>query len=1158
MTHSSSNELTDQLLDEQSRCWARGELILVEALIARQPEVTGDLKAVLTLIYQEVVLRQRRGESPGLDEYLHRFPHLGDALRAQFEGHLLAAALRAPTASGPTVASPIPAGPTVAEVLEQLRQSALLEPAQVDELSRVVRTKALTQQQLGRELLQRDWLTPYQVNQLLQGRARNLLLGPYLLLQRLGHGGMGEVFKARHRRLGRVVALKVIRKERLADADAVRRFQREVRAAASLSHPQIVHAFDADCVGDRYFLVMEFVDGTDLSRLIDERGPLNIAEACEYVRQAALGLQHAFETGLVHRDIKPSNLLLSKSGEPSGTAEKIDPARLAGPTVKILDLGLARLLSGSGEQSSETLTDTGVVMGTPDYIAPEQIRDCHGADIRADLYSLGCTFYHLLSGRPPFAGGSIGHKLLRQQTEEPEPLGLVREEVPPEVIAVVCKLMAKQPEDRFQTPGELAAVLTKLLRNRRVLNPDALANLDGDTAVLHPARSRRPARRWPLLVAGGTVLVAVAVVLVLVFGRGGRRTSTKPEPPEVGPLERLRYEDIAEENRLPWQPKELVQVLADHRGRHWAGVLSAAFSPDGEVVASASDDGKVRLWNPRTLREIAVLRHKQTVYALAFSADGTTLWTSADVVIEWDVATRNERRRFPNVYADCFTADGRYALWARDAATRLNDVRSGAILKETKGLPYGRLGTAFSPDSRLAVWAGGDNSLVLLDVQTGAEKRRFRGHTGIVLAAAFSPDGKSLVSGGLDGKVCLWNVATAEKRAEWIYGQTVDAVVFAHHGQHVLAAGMGAPIMWNVNGGAEGRPFAMDAPGGTVVACMAFSPDDTRILAGDNFGRVRLWDTKSRQELGPLGGPPAAMLKVSLSADGRRCVGGGVHFLRLWDVPSGAEIHTFPTKGAYVSAVGLSPNGRHLWSNDQYSQLRLWDAETGDELPVPGARTITGNSFAFSQDSTRVLVGGGRLENRDGQQIAVDCCLRLLDAGSGAESQPPLLGHRSPISSVVLSPEGNRALSGGNAGIDSKDCTVRLWDLQQQKQLAVFEGHTSTVTGVAFLSDGRRAVSGSYDQTVRLWDLDNAGKQPLVLLREGGHVQALATAPRQKWIAAGLDTGRVVFWDEAGKQIGEWQLPGSINGLSFTEDGKYIATANNNGTVYVLRTPPRR
>jgi serine/threonine-protein kinase len=340
---------------------------------------------------------------------------------------------------------------SVADFVDALRQNRILEATRLHEISRRVNPQQRDPRPLAKELIDRGWLTPYQANQVLQGHGRELLLGSYLILERLGEGGMGMVFKARHLHMDRIVALKVIREEHVADPEAVRRFHQEIRAAAKLHHPNIVMAFDADQVGNTHFFVMEYVDGIDLAKLVKEQGPLPVRNACEYIRQAALGLQHAFERNMVHRDIKPANLLVTR-------------ASLAGrepPMVKILDMGLARL---RGPNINAThLTQAGKLVGTPDYIAPEQARNSSKIDIRADLYSLGCTFYAILAGRVPFPGGTGVEKVIRHQMADATPVEKLRKEVPPAVGAVVRKLMAKRPADRYQTPAEVANVLSLLL-----------------------------------------------------------------------------------------------------------------------------------------------------------------------------------------------------------------------------------------------------------------------------------------------------------------------------------------------------------------------------------------------------------------------------------------------------------------------------------------------------------------------------------------------------------------------------------------------------------------------------------------------------------------------------------------------------------------------
>jgi serine/threonine protein kinase len=263
----------------------------------------------------------------------------------------------------------------------------------------------------------------------------------YHILRPIGAGGMGQVYLAEHRVMERQVALKVIRRALTDEPAAVARFQQEVKAAARLTHPNIVTAFDAEHVEDLHFLVMEYVDGTDLSRLVGERGPLSPEEACDYIRQAASGLHHAHERGMVHRDIKPHNLMLTKDG-----------------VIKVLDFGLARLALGA--KSGSSLTGPGAVMGTPDFMAPEQAMNSKTVDRRADLYSLGCTLYFLLSGRPPFEGESAMEKLFAHIEKPAKPLTELRGDLTPGLNDLVERMMAKSPERRPATAAEVVEALT--------------------------------------------------------------------------------------------------------------------------------------------------------------------------------------------------------------------------------------------------------------------------------------------------------------------------------------------------------------------------------------------------------------------------------------------------------------------------------------------------------------------------------------------------------------------------------------------------------------------------------------------------------------------------------------------------------------------------
>jgi serine/threonine protein kinase len=297
--------------------------------------------------------------------------------------------------------------------------------------------------------------------------SQTVVVPGYDVLEEIGRGGMGVVYRACQTSLGRVVALKVIQAEHRRSAELHARFHREVRIAAGLSHPNLVTVYDGGVALSAPFYVMEYLEGIDLDRLVKQFGPLPIGRACDSVCQAASGLQHLHERGLVHRDVKPANLLAAVF--PHGTLPAAEArSELARPgaatyhrvVVKILDMGLARWqLMTEADGITDWNAGGSPLLGTVDYMAPEQALDCRRADIRADVYSLGCTFYHLLTARPPFAGGPLTQKLLRHQQEQPPPVNGIRPEVPEELAAVVQRMIAKAPECRYQRPADVIFAL---------------------------------------------------------------------------------------------------------------------------------------------------------------------------------------------------------------------------------------------------------------------------------------------------------------------------------------------------------------------------------------------------------------------------------------------------------------------------------------------------------------------------------------------------------------------------------------------------------------------------------------------------------------------------------------------------------------------------
>jgi serine/threonine protein kinase/formylglycine-generating enzyme required for sulfatase activity len=379
--------------------------------------------------------------------------------------------------------------------LKQLEDSGIVAPGRLENFM-PPKAHPKDAEELARQLIKAGNLTPFQAQHVLQGKAKALILGNYTILDKIGAGGMGQVFKAEHRRMKRIVAIKMLPPAVTKDAAAVARFLREVEAAAKLSHPNIVAAYDSDEANGAHFLVMEYVEGRDLSALVKKSGPLPVGQAVNCILQAARGLEFAHGEGLVHRDIKPANLLLDTKG-----------------VVKILDMGLARIESGSDVPAQAELTGTGAVMGTVDYMAPEQAMDSRYADARSDIYSLGCTLYYLLTGQPPYNGDTVMKRLTAHQRSAIPLLSTSRSDIPPGVQEVFGKMVAKSPEARFQAVPELLATLELL----RVPESFAASPVSAASVPCGEGIELGPSNKQSRFIAS----LAAVVVIVLLAGAAG-------------------------------------------------------------------------------------------------------------------------------------------------------------------------------------------------------------------------------------------------------------------------------------------------------------------------------------------------------------------------------------------------------------------------------------------------------------------------------------------------------------------------------------------------------------------------------------------------------------------------------------------------------------
>jgi len=1050
-----------------------------------------------------------------------------------------------------------------AEALGRVRRALSPENAQAD--PRV----------LARELIRREMLTLWQAQQLLAG-CHTFFLGRYKLLERIGEGGMGTVFKAQQEPLGRIVALKVMAHRLLKDREAVVRFQREVQAVAALNHPHIVAAFDAGQVGATHFLVMEYVPGQNLNRWVQQFGPLPLDFAAETIRQAALGLYHAHSEGMVHRDIKPGNILVTACGVRDY------------PNVKVLDMGLARMVR---EFSDEEPTSTNQILGTPDYMAPEQVRSSRLVDPRSDIFSLGCTFFKIATGSVPFSGETPLERIMARTMEDAPPLREFRAPLPPGLNEVVGKMLARNPEHRWRNCLELAEELfpyslTKEAAARweaageSVEDQTFVMNARGDVdveaeadttlnefldvlaaqAALEPAiipADKIPADKIPAAKIPGEKPLANPA-----RHQPGPKSPPPPRPtslqkaaPQVRPTPLVRPPVPPRTERQPhFRPER--QPPPAQPGLDAQSRLDA--QPNDTIPAEPS---WFPSWFPRGWREpSAPTAFQARLSAIAASIAATLLlafglvaWTQSwppVVLVEWPLEARTDAKLEVDREQVPLDNQNPLRLTLAPGKHRLVAWRRGyePYIWEAE-LPLGKT------EHLTPKWT---------PAQVGGFPETPRPST---LPPLPEPPSASGAQGGSARtgrqELLQWEkrLDEAGKAGPAFAWQNLRTELLSWSQRTTIPQGTQTGLGWlslvpsALDALAKRPQLAEDPPLDSSIPLVAFWKADARprhwnrlthltfAPSGDALFTagadqvVKRWDWPATKlaaawpQSGPIRGfglsPQGDLLAIS----------AGEHGIRLLDPRSGVVVRNFDGLSSEVAALAFAPAGNELAAVGDDQSLWIWDLKSPDNEP----RRFRSESRMFSLTAQ----GANTLATGTGLNTVI-----LWDGQTGEPTQV-LSGHSHRIVSLAVDPQGERLASG------SLDHSIRLWHALTGTPQDVLTGQQTPVQALAFhpqaplLASGGLSPGGSEGQ-ILLWNLEQRSDPPARLAGSQGEVLALAFAPQGNILAAGDAAGSVRFWrlaDEGPLPLGE--PPFLPRAAVLAPDGASLILAGQNAAVQI-------
>jgi WD40 repeat protein/tRNA A-37 threonylcarbamoyl transferase component Bud32 len=969
-------------------------------------------------------------------------------------------------------------------------------------------------------------------------------LGDYEILQLIARGGMGVVYKARHKKLRRLVALKMILAGRLASTSDVQRFYTEAEAAAQLDHSGIVPIYDVGEQEGQHFYAMGYVEGGSLAARVRE-GPLPPHEAAELVRRIGEAVAYAHERGIIHRDLKPANVLLDSDGQP-----------------KVTDFGVAKNLHGDSH-----LTGTGQVLGTPSYMPPEQAQ-AMGQTVgpAADVYSLGAILYCLTTGRPPFQAASAMETLQQVLVQEPVSPRQLNAAVDRDLETICLKCLQKEPAKRYGSAAALAEDLRRFLAGEPIQA----------RPVTRLERLWRRCRRNPVL-AGLTAAVLGLLLLIAIFAplayfREAELHSEAERQREVAQGAETKARDEAERTRRflyianmnlaqqDWEAnnfQRLRQCLSATRDEpersfewyywqrqarldlmtlrgHTDLIFAVAFAPDGRRLVTASWDDTARVWDAASGRELFQLRGKAWFTGIAFSPDGTRIagCSAYQGAKLWDASTGRELHNFSGytggVNSIAFSPRGDRIVTGNDDGTvMLWDAATGRQLHSFRAHAHGLGSIAFFPDGR-RILTGDPNGAARIWDAEGHELLVLKSQHGGVHAAALSPDGRLLVTGD-DEAARIWETATGRELTV-LSGHTIgiSCAAFSPDGKRIVTGSWDRTArVWDT---ASGRLLFVLKGHTASVYCVAYAPDGSRILTGGDDNTARIWDAHTGCETPSLDGHSGALTSLAISPDGRHLAAGSQgKNVRIWDVATRRESGTLPGHTRFVLSLAYSPDGRLLATTSMDRSIRLWDAATGQPLRVFQGQTSGIRAVAFSADSRRLASSGSHSAT-------------IWDVGSG-HVLSTLEGHTGPITSLAFSPDGRYLATG------SEDRTARLWDAEAGRELFPLAGHTEPVRGVAFAPDCQHLVTASEDKTAKVWEVAT-GRATLTVTGHTRRVTCAVYSPDGRRIVTGSEDYTARFWDVVtGRETLQLKDTAEVQCLAFAADGRRLATGNAAGVL---------